>query len=93
MEIEADHIGMLILADAGFDPHIAPTVYKKLGEISGNSSKKDEYLSTHPSSEKRSRLLSEDKVMDKAMALYKEASAKKETEGFFIFDSEKVSFN
>ncbi|CAM0879362.1 unnamed protein product [Alopecurus aequalis] len=92
MEIEADHIGIMLLAEAGFDPHIAPTVYEKLGKISGNSSEKEDYLSTHPSSDKRSRILSEAKVMDKALALYREASANKETEGFFIFCSEKFSF-
>ena len=92
MEIEADHIGILLLAAAGFDPHVAPGVYEKLGKISGNSSEKKEYLSTHPSSEKRSKLLSEAKVMEKAMTLYRKDSASIETKGFFLFSSEKVSF-
>jgi predicted Zn-dependent protease len=93
METEADHIGIMLLADAGFDPRIAPTFYEKLGEISGNSLEKEEYKSTHPSSKTRSRLLSEANVMDKAVAVYAEANCKKETEGFFIFSSEKVSFS
>ncbi|CAM0944307.1 unnamed protein product [Alopecurus aequalis] len=91
MEIEADHIGIMLLAEAGFDPLVAPTVYKKLGKISGNTLEKEEYKSTHPSTEKRSRLLSEPKVMNNALTLYREASANKETEGFFIFSSEKAS--
>jgi predicted Zn-dependent protease len=36
-EIEADHIGVMLLAAAGFDPRIAHGVYRKLGEILGDS--------------------------------------------------------
>uniref|UniRef100_A0A453Q4P5 Peptidase M48 domain-containing protein n=4 Tax=Aegilops tauschii TaxID=37682 RepID=A0A453Q4P5_AEGTS len=78
MEIEADHIGILLLAAAGFDPRIAPGFYEKLGKISGNTSVLEQYKNTHPSSEKRSRLLAEPKVMEKAMALYREARARTE---------------
>ncbi|XP_044415598.1 mitochondrial metalloendopeptidase OMA1 isoform X1 [Triticum aestivum] len=78
MEIEADHIGILLLAAAGFDPRIAPKVHEKLGELGGNSSSLKEYMSTHPCSKKRTRLLLDSKVMDKAMALYTEARARKE---------------
>ncbi|KAI4967199.1 hypothetical protein ZWY2020_029528 [Hordeum vulgare] len=77
MEIEADHIGILLLAAAGFDPRIAPAVYEKLGKVSGNSSSLKEYISTHPCSKKRTQLLLDAKVMDKAMALYTEARARK----------------
>ncbi|VAI51734.1 unnamed protein product [Triticum turgidum subsp. durum] len=78
MEIEADHIGILLLAAAGFDPRIAPKVHEKLGELGGNSSSFKEYMSTHPCSKKRTRLLLDSKVMDKVMALYTEARARKE---------------
>ncbi|KAE8804105.1 Mitochondrial metalloendopeptidase OMA1 [Hordeum vulgare] len=77
MEIEADHIGILLLAAAGFDPRIAPAVYEKLGKVGGNSSSLKEYISTHPCSKKRTQLLLDAKVMDKAMALYTEARARK----------------
>jgi predicted Zn-dependent protease len=33
MEIEADRIGMLLLAAAGFDPYLAVEVEEKLGNI------------------------------------------------------------
>lgn len=81
MEIEADHIGLLLLGAAGYDPRVAPTVYEKLGKISGDSELRN-YLSTHPSSKKRAQLLSQAKVMEEALELYREASAGQGTEGF-----------
>ena len=81
MEIEADHIGLLLLGAAGYDPRVAPTVYQKLGKISGDSALNN-YLSTHPSSKKRAQLLSQAKVMEEALELYREASAGQGTEGF-----------
>ncbi|VAH98530.1 unnamed protein product [Triticum turgidum subsp. durum] len=70
MEIEADRMGMLIMAAAGFDPHIAPVVAEKLV---GN----DIY---HPSGKKRARLLSRAKVMDEALELYREVMSAKAPE-------------
>ncbi|KAI4981800.1 hypothetical protein ZWY2020_022292 [Hordeum vulgare] len=85
MEIEADHIGMLLLAAAGFDPRIAIAVEEKLGKISRNSELKN-YLSTHPSGKERVQSLSRDKVLNEAMELYREASPVKEAERFSIPD-------
>ncbi|VAI60572.1 unnamed protein product [Triticum turgidum subsp. durum] len=82
MEVEADHIGLMLQASAGFDPRTAPKVYEKLGQIAGNQSVLKSYLSTHPSSKKRSELLSRAKVMEEAMQLYREACAGHGTEGF-----------
>ncbi|KAL3633897.1 hypothetical protein CASFOL_022659 [Castilleja foliolosa] len=62
MEMEADYIGLLLLAAAGFDRRVAPQVYEKLGEVSGQSALQD-YLATHPSGEKRAQVLSQAKVM------------------------------
>lgn len=62
-EIEADHMGMLLMAAAGFDPHAAPKAVEKL---IGN----DIY---HLSGKKRAQLLSRAKIMDEALELYKEA--------------------
>ncbi|KAM0880951.1 hypothetical protein ACQ4PT_033233 [Festuca glaucescens] len=70
MEIEADHIGMLLLAAAGFDPHIAPVAIEKL---LGH----DIY---HPSGKKRAQLLSRAKIMDEALELYREGTAAKAPE-------------
>jgi hypothetical protein len=38
MEIEADHIGMMLLGAAGFDPQTAPMVFEKMGKIARDSS-------------------------------------------------------
>ncbi|XP_066322546.1 LOW QUALITY PROTEIN: mitochondrial metalloendopeptidase OMA1-like [Miscanthus floridulus] len=81
MEIEADHIGLLLLAAAGYDPRVAPSVYEKLGKIGGDSALNN-YLSTHPSSKKRAQLLSRASVMNEALELYREVSAGQGTEGF-----------
>ncbi|RVX08254.1 Cytochrome P450 704C1 [Vitis vinifera] len=74
MEMEADYIGLLLMASAGYDPRIAPRVYEKLGKVAGDSTLKD-YLSTHPSGKKRAQLLAQAKVMEEALTLYREARA------------------
>ncbi|KAK9292407.1 hypothetical protein L1049_020375 [Liquidambar formosana] len=81
MEMEADYIGLLLMASAGYDPRIAPRVYEKLGKISGDSKLRD-YLSTHPSGKKRAQMLAQAQVMEEALALYREAIAGRGIEGF-----------
>ncbi|KAL7590039.1 uncharacterized protein LOC111904027 [Lactuca sativa] len=83
MEIEADYIGLLLMASAGYDPRVAPKVFEKLGQVSGDSALRD-YLSTHPSGKRRSKLLSEASVMQEAVAIYREAMAGREIDGFFL---------
>ncbi|XBI06806.1 hypothetical protein VPH35_134787 [Triticum aestivum] len=70
MEIEADRMGMLMMAAAGFDPRIVPVAVEKLV---GN----DIY---HPSGKKRAQLLSRAKVMDEALELYREVMSAKAPE-------------
>ncbi|KAI3928054.1 hypothetical protein MKW98_023655 [Papaver atlanticum] len=72
-EMEADYIGLLLLASAGYDPRMAPQVYEKLGEFSGESPLDDDSLATHPSGIKRAEVLSRDKVMGEALSIYKES--------------------
>ncbi|KAL5727902.1 metalloendopeptidase [Ranunculus cassubicifolius] len=74
MEMEADYIGLLLIASAGYDPRVAPTVYKKLGEVSGDSPLRD-YLSTHPSGTKRAQVLAQAKVMEEALGIYREVQS------------------
>lgn len=81
MEMEADYIGLMLLAAAGYDPRIAPKVYEKLGKIVGDSNLSN-YLSTHPSSKKRAELLSQAKVMEEAMLIYGETRGGRGIEGF-----------
>lgn len=79
--MEADYIGLMLLAAAGYDPRIAPKVYEKLGKIVGDSNLNN-YLSTHPSSKKRAELLSQAKVMEEAMLIYRETLGGRGIEGF-----------
>ncbi|KMS98943.1 hypothetical protein BVRB_3g067440 [Beta vulgaris subsp. vulgaris] len=81
-EIEADYIGLLLMASAGYDPRIAPQVYEKLGKISGESSSLKEYLSTHPSGKKRAQLLARAHIMKEAVDIYREIVAGHAIEGF-----------
>lgn len=79
--MEADYIGLLLMASAGYDPRVAPRVYEKLGKVAGESSLQD-YLATHPSGKKRAQLLSQAKVMEEALNLYWETRAGRGIEGF-----------
>lgn len=79
--MEADYIGLLLMASAGYDPRIAPTVYERLGKVTGDSALRD-YLSTHPSGKKRAQLLAEAKVMEEALAIYREVRTGRGMEGF-----------
>ncbi|GAB2222076.1 hypothetical protein Droror1_Dr00013275 [Drosera rotundifolia] len=81
MEIEADYIGLLLIASAGYDPRVAPLVYEKLGKITGESALRD-YLSTHPSGKTRAKLLARAQVMEEAVNIYREVIAGRATEGF-----------
>ncbi|KAH6828202.1 Peptidase family M48 family protein [Perilla frutescens var. hirtella] len=81
MEMEADYIGLLLIASAGYDPRVAPQVYEKLGRVAGSSPLQD-YLATHPSGKKRAQLLSQAKVMEEALSIYREAQAGRGIEGF-----------
>ncbi|KAI3890538.1 hypothetical protein MKW92_025314 [Papaver armeniacum] len=75
METEADYIGLLLLASAGYDPRIAPRVCEKLGELVDGGSLLEDYLYTHPSGKKRAQLLSQDRVMEEALCIYKELNS------------------
>lgn len=50
-ELEADKIGLVLMAMAGYDPAEAINLWKKMG--AGQSDKQSEFLSTHPSDETR----------------------------------------
>ncbi|RZC57645.1 hypothetical protein C5167_004951 [Papaver somniferum] len=80
-EMEADYIGVLLLASAGYDPRVAPQVYEKLGEVAGDTALND-YLATHPSGKKRALVLSRAKVMEEAFSIYRESSSGRGVEGF-----------
>ncbi|MEJ2310079.1 MAG: M48 family metallopeptidase [Gammaproteobacteria bacterium] len=49
MEYEADHVGMLLMAKAGYDPEAAIRLWSKAGSVMGSAGASENFLSTHPS--------------------------------------------
>ncbi len=66
-EYEADYIGLLLMAKAGYDPREALTFWGRMIELSGGQHP-PEFLSTHPSSEKRVKQM--EKHLPEAMEYY-----------------------
>ncbi len=67
-ESEADEIGIIFMAMAGYDPHEAPKFWERMQSNSGGAPA--EWLSTHPSHERRISDLEE--LIPNAMTYYKE---------------------
>lgn len=51
-ESEADHIGLIFMAMAGYDPNQAPAFWERMSALSGGNAP-PEFMSTHPSHETR----------------------------------------
>ena len=51
-ESEADRMGLIFMAMAGYDPAVAPEFWKRMAEMAGGNTQ-PEFLSTHPSNETR----------------------------------------
>jgi predicted Zn-dependent protease len=47
-ETEADHIGLLLMAKAGYDPRESVALWQRMEKASGGSGRGPEFLSTHP---------------------------------------------
>jgi predicted Zn-dependent protease len=67
-ESEADKIGLIFMAIAGYDPQEAPKFWERMSAGSGGQ-KPPEWLSTHPSDE--TRIADLNKAMPQAMKYYK----------------------
>src|SRR5213083_979039 len=48
-ESEADHLGLILMAKAGYDPHAALDLWRRMAEAAKGSGRPPEFLSTHPS--------------------------------------------
>lgn len=74
-ELQADLGGLFLLANAGYDPQEAPAFWERMSAMTGGgSSGLEEYLSTHPSHERRIEQLRAN--LPEAMQLYESASRK-----------------
>ncbi len=66
-ESEADYVGILLAADAGYDPRESIALWERMEQMSGGGAP-SEFMSTHPSHETRIAQLK--KWMPEAMAIY-----------------------
>ncbi len=68
-ESEADHIGLILMAKAGYDPHAARDLWTRMAAAAQGASRPPEFLSTHPSEETRIKQI--EGWMPEAMKYYK----------------------
>jgi predicted Zn-dependent protease len=66
-ELEADKLGLIFMAMAGYDPQTAVTFWERMSKIGGE--KPPEFMSTHPSDEKRINKIKA--AMPEALKYYK----------------------
>ena len=67
-EAEADRLGLIFMAMAGYDPNAALTFWQKMA-AQGSGASVPEFISTHPSDETRIRKIQE--LMPEALGYYK----------------------
>ena len=72
-ELEADRLGLIYAALAGYNPQEAITLWQRMAQAS-NGQKPPEFLSTHPAEETRIRKLEE--MMPEALKYYKPMNQK-----------------
>ena len=65
-ESEADHIGLLYMAEAGYDPRAAVDLWRNFERLGGG--RPPEFLSTHPG--QRTRIKRLEALMPEALAIY-----------------------
>ncbi len=69
-ESEADHLGLIFMAMAGYNPNEAPAFWVRMSQVGG--AKPPEILSTHPSDE--TRISNLNKWMPEAMGYYQNSN-------------------
>lgn len=70
-EYEADHLGTIFMAMAGYDPHEAVSFWQRMAALKGEGSSTSAFLSTHPADASRIKKLEE--LLPEAMEYYKPA--------------------
>jgi predicted Zn-dependent protease len=68
-ELEADRLGLIFMAMAGYNPQSATGFWQRMSEASAGSSKPPEFLSTHPSDATRIQRIQN--ALPEAMKFYK----------------------
>ncbi|MBN1818284.1 MAG: M48 family metallopeptidase [Sedimentisphaerales bacterium] len=71
-ESEADHMGLIFMAMAGYDPHAAVDFWQRMSEANKGGSSTPELLSTHPADKRRVENIKS--LLPEAMQYYKPAS-------------------
>ena len=67
-ESEADRIGLIYMARAGYDPREAVFFWERMAEATKNSQRPPEFLSTHP--DNGTRIANLKRYMPEAMRIY-----------------------
>lgn len=73
-EFEADYIGLLLMASAGYDPRLAPKAYEGMGELQDSIPVGS--VSAYPTERERIKALLRHKIMEEALTLYNDARAR-----------------
>lgn len=68
-ELEADRVGMILAAHAGYDPRAAIGVWERMAEAQRGRGRQPEFLSTHPT--ERSRIREIEMYLPEAQQYYK----------------------
>jgi predicted Zn-dependent protease len=73
-ETEADRVGLILMAKAGYDPRVALELWERMEKKDGGRQAPPEYLSTHPGYETRVQNLRS--FMPEALSYYRPSSAR-----------------
>jgi predicted Zn-dependent protease len=68
-EREADHLGLIFMAMAGYDPKEAPAFWRRMSAAAGSGARPPEFLSTHPAPDTRIRDI--ESLIPEAMEYYR----------------------